>query len=65
MAWQAAAGVVVARSGLTRLREQASPAGRAARRRNAYQADARFLTGLGLDPARVLGPPPEATGASR
>jgi hypothetical protein len=52
----AAAGVVVARSGLARLRQRRS---RLERRRAAYRANAGFLAGLGLDPARVLGPPPE------
>jgi hypothetical protein len=52
----AAAGAMVARSGLARLRQRRS---RLERRQDAYHANAGFLAGIGLDPERVLGPPPE------
>lgn len=56
----AAAGAVAARSGFTRLREQLAGRGSLDRRRAAHQANAEFLAGIGLDPDRVLGPPPMA-----
>jgi hypothetical protein len=53
----AAAGAVVARSGLARLRHRMNSL---ERRHTAYRANAEFLAGMGLDPERVLGPPPAA-----
>lgn len=54
----AAAGAVVARSGLARLRSRLAGRDSLDRRCAAYQANADFLDGIGLDPRRVLGPPP-------
>jgi len=56
----AAAGAVVARSGITRLRHRLAGRGPLDRRRAAYLANADFLAGIGLDPDRVLGPSPAA-----
>jgi hypothetical protein len=56
----AAAGAVAARSGLTRLRHHLAGRGSLDRRRAAHEANADFLTSIGLDPDRVLGPPPTA-----
>lgn len=60
---QVVAGVVVARGGFGRVRDRLAGRGGAARRASAYQANAEFLTGIGLDPDRVLGPPPAGAGA--
>jgi hypothetical protein len=54
----AAAAAVVARSGITRLRHRFAGQPSSDRRRAAYRANADFLEGIGLDPDRVLGPPP-------
>jgi hypothetical protein len=59
---QGAASVVLASGGLRRVREYVTGQGSIERRRAAYQANAEFLAGIGLDPDHVLGPPPAGTG---
>jgi hypothetical protein len=62
---QAAAFTALARAGIARGHDALVGRDRAERRLAAYWANAEFLTGMGLDPAAVLGPPPEAPSAGR
>ncbi|NEE00284.1 hypothetical protein G1H10_08890 [Phytoactinopolyspora halotolerans] len=49
------------RGGATRLMERLTGRDPFERRYAAHRANAEFLAGMGLDPDRVLGPPPERT----
>lgn len=60
---QGAVGVAFARSEFTRWHEQLTGRDPIERKRAAHEANAEFLASLGLDPDRVLGPPPAGDGA--
>ncbi|WP_129665400.1 hypothetical protein [Phytoactinopolyspora endophytica] len=55
---QGATGVMLVRGGATRLFERLTGRDPFERRRAAHRANAEFLSEMGLDPDRVLGPPP-------
>lgn len=59
MVLHGAAGVAAARGGLSRLRARFSGRDPNERRLARHRANAEFLTSLGLDPDRVLGPVPQ------
>ncbi|MGD9797355.1 MAG: hypothetical protein AB7V15_04495, partial [Acidimicrobiia bacterium] len=59
-AMAATGATTVASGGFRRLRDAVAGRTRADRRLAAWEANRAFVTGLGLDPALVLGPPPTA-----
>lgn len=58
LAMQGSAAVVIAQGSLRRLWSWHGGQDAFARRRAIYQANCDFLASMGLDPERVLGPPP-------
>ena len=55
---QGSALIGFTKMGLTRAHEMLTGRDPMVRRQAAYQANAEFIAGMGLDPALVLGPPP-------